>query len=202
MEKRALFIDRDGVINQMIRYENGWDSPQKLTDVKLVEGIGEVILWANIHKIPVIEISNQPGVAKGKMSQKVSDAIEEKVHKLVKKKGAFINRAYVCYHHPKAVIKKFKEICDCRKPKPGLLLQAAKDLKIDLEQSVMLGDKISDAEAGRASGCKTIIFVHDNDTEDKAGEAKKAKADYRVFKISEITPLLKRLFNINQSRDF
>jgi D-glycero-D-manno-heptose 1,7-bisphosphate phosphatase len=189
----ALFLDRDGIINRMVLYEGGWDSPQDPQDVVLVDDIEKVISWANKKGIVVIEISNQPGVAKGKMDQKTSDAIEERIHRLLGDGGAFIDKVYICPHHPQALVPGLKAVCNCRKPKPGLLIKAAEDLKIDLGISVFLGDKASDVEAGRNAGCKTIIFIHTQDDDDKLEEAKRAKADYRLFEIKEAIPILEKI---------
>lgn len=191
--QRALFLDRDGVINRMVKYNNGWDSPQSPEDVNLVDGVEKVIAWANKKGIPVIEVSNQPGVAKGKMDQKTSDAINKRIYRLLGDRGAFIDKVYICPHHPEAVVPQLKAVCDCRKPKPGLLIKAAKELKIDLGKSVFLGDKAKDVEAGRSAGCKTIIFIHARDTGDKVNEAKRAKADYRLFEIKEAIPIVETM---------
>jgi histidinol-phosphate phosphatase family protein len=192
--KEALFLDRDGVVNRMVKYDYGWDSPQRLQDVKLVKGIEKVISWANQNKIPVIEVSNQPGVAKGKMTQDVSDVIEERVHRLLGEKESQINKTYICPHHPDAVIPELKIICDCRKPKPGLLIKAAGELSIDLKKSLILGDKENDVLAGKSAGCKTIIFVHNEDEDDKVADAKKVRADYSISEMSEALPILTEVF--------
>ena len=191
--QKALFLDRDGVINRMVKYNYGWDSPQNPQDVALVNDIEKVISWANKKGIAVIEVSNQPGVAKGKMDQKTSDAIEKRVHRLLGDKGALIDKVYICPHHPEAVVPELKAVCDCRKPKPGLLIKAAKELKIDLGKSVFLGDKASDVQAGRGAGCKTIIFIHAEDAGDKVEEAKRAKADYRLFEIRKAIPIVEKM---------
>ena len=181
----AFFIDRDGVMIKMVRYDYGWDSAQKPKDVRLVEGVEKVVGWANRKSIPVIEISNQPGVAKGKMNQKTSEAIEKKTHELLAKKGVKVNNVCICPH--------LDGECECRKPKPGLLLQAAKELNIDLKSSVFLGDKKSDVDAGKLVGCKTIIYLHDEDLPEKVEEAKRAKADYKVRSMKEVLAVLERI---------
>lgn len=187
---KALFLDRDGVMDRIVKNAGGWDSPQKSQDVSLVKGIEKVILWANQQKIPVIEISNQPGVAKGKMDQKTADAIEAKVHQLLKEKGATIDKTYICPHHPEAVIPELKEVCDCRKPKPGLLLKAARELDIDLGKSIFIGDNATDVEAAKNAGVKSLIYLHNEDEPDRVRRAKLAKAD---FKASSMQEALKKL---------
>ena len=186
VKKKALFIDRDGVMIRMVKYDHGWDSAQRLEDVKLVEGVAEVIGWANKNGVLVVEISNQPGVAKGKMSQKMSSTIEDKTHKLLARRGVKIDKVYICPH--------LDGECECRKPKPGLLLQAAKEFSIDLEASVFLGDKKSDVDVGRLVGCKTIIYLHDEDIVEKVEEAKKAEVDYKTSSMEEVLEILERIY--------
>ncbi|OGC47735.1 hypothetical protein A2886_01780 [candidate division WWE3 bacterium RIFCSPHIGHO2_01_FULL_42_13] len=190
IKNKAFFVDRDGVVNRMVRYEGGWDSPQKPEDVVLVDGIAEVVGQANKKNIPVVEISNQPGVAKGKMNGEQSRAIEERVHELLKSQGVRIDYKYICQHHPKGVVPELTMVCECRKPKPGLLLQAARELNIDLEKSFFLGDKAADVQAGKAAGCKTIIYLHDEDVPEKVEEARNAPADYKVNSLKEVVKLI------------
>lgn len=187
VKRKALFIDRDGVMIRMVKYKHGWDCPQNPGDVKLVREIEEVIGWANKNGLPVIEISNQPGVAKGKMSQETSDAIEKRTHELLAEKGVKVNGVYICPH--------LGGECDCRKPKPGLLLQAAKELGIDLEKSVFLGDKAGDVMAGKAAGCKTIIFLHNNDLPEKVEAVKNCRANYKFKSIGKILTTLRKIFD-------
>jgi len=195
-KRGAFFIDRDGVINQMVYYKktHQYDSPQKPQDVKLVKGTAKLVEWFNKQGILVVEISNQPGVAKGKMTQPTSDAIEARAHHLLAEKGARIDKVYICPHHPRGKVPKLTKECRCKKPKPGLLLQAAQDLNINLAKSVFLGDKASDVEAGQVVGCQTIILLHDQDLPEKVAQAKKAKADYKIKKIREVIPILKKIF--------
>ncbi|HCS78971.1 TPA: HAD family hydrolase [Patescibacteria group bacterium] len=191
---KALFLDRDGVMNRMVKYPSGWDSPQQPQDVRLVADIEKVISWANANSVLVIEVSNQPGVAKGKMSQETSDAIEEKIHSFLEEKAAIIDKTYICFHHPEAIVPELKKVCDCRKPKPGLLLQAAAEFKLDLENCVLLGDKGTDIETGKSTDCTTIIYIHTEDTTDKVEAATQAKADYTIKRISEVVPIINNLF--------
>ena len=187
----ALFIDRDGVINRMVKYKYGWDSPRKVEDITLVPGIVEIIKWANERSLPVIEISNQPGVAKGKLTQKMSRAIQRRVEELLERRGVHLDKAYICPHHPNGVVPELTCDCHCRKPKPGLLLKAAKEMGLDLEKCIFLGDKETDALAGRAAGCKTIIFVHDEDDPEKV--AKTAAITVTCDKIQSLFDAIKLL---------
>lgn len=184
--RRALFLDRDGVICRMVKYHYGWDAAQKPEDVRLVKGISSLIRSASEKGLLIVEVSNQPGVAKGKMNQTTSDSIERRVHNLLLEQGAPIEHVYICPHHPKAVISELSVECNCRKPKPGLLIRAAEELRIDLTKSIFLGDKASDALAGSAVGSQTIIYLHEEDEVEKVDEAEKADADFKSKEIGEI----------------
>ena len=191
---KTLFLDRDGIVNKMVLYKYGWDSPQKPEDVKLMKGIENAILWANKNKILVIEITNQPGVAKNKLSLSLNGLIEKTVQNSLKNKRLNINKVYTCLHHPYAVISKYKKECNCRKPKIGLLLKAAEENNVDLKKSMFLGDSSSDIEAGNSAGCKTILFLHKENTKEKISAAKKSKPNYKIFNLSEVLPILKSFF--------
>lgn len=196
MEKRALFIDRDGIINHMFLQENGiFDSPQNINQIVLVDGIIEVILMMNKLNIPVIEVSNQPGVALEKMDWELLENIEGKIHSLLNKYGAHIDKVYRCFHHPKSNLAEFKINCDCRKPEAGLLLQAAYQYKLDLSCCVILGDNASDMEAGKKVGCTTILFLHNNDLTKKLKINKTYPAQFKVSSHVEVIPILQQIFS-------
>ncbi len=195
---KALFLDRDGVINRMVKYDPEWDSPKKPEDVVLVDGIVKVIESASKKGLLVVEITNRPEVAKGCFSQALADAIEARVHQLLSKSGARVDKVYTCPHHPNGVVPELTMACECRKPKPGLLLRAARELNIDLTRSVFLGDKASDIEAGKAAGSKTILYLHQEDELQKVEAAKNSNADYKVSSMSEILSVLPILLGIDQ----
>lgn len=194
--KKAIFLDRDGIINKMVfnHKENVYDSPQSPFEVELVDGIEQIISWANKRSIPVIEVTNQPGIAKGKQNRLTLESIEKRVHNLLGEKGVKVDGVYRCLHHPLGVVPKLTRKCSCRKPKPGLLKKAAEDFKINLSKSVMIGDGAVDVEAGNAVGAKTIILLHNHDLPEKIIASQKALADYRIIALSEIIPILEKLF--------
>lgn len=103
-------------------------------------------------------ISNQPAIAKGKMYMATHEAISEKMRSELRKGGAHLDGEYYCFHHPEALVEKYRVVCDCRKPKPGLILKAAKELGADLSSSWMIGDNLSDVEAGKKAGCRAILI--------------------------------------------
>ena len=157
---KAVFLDRDGVINELIYYrEQGVvDSPFTVEQFKFLVGVGKAI--KNLHEMgyKVILASNQPGIAKGHMSEETFDKIRQKMKEELAKDGAFLDGEYYCFHHPEAKIERLKANCECRKPKPGLLLQAAREMGIDLSQSWMIGDGLTDVKAGKGAGCRTILL--------------------------------------------
>jgi len=157
---RAVFLDRDGVINELVYYaEHGVvDSPFTTEQFRLLPGVCEAINRFHELGFKVIIVSNQPGVAKGYLSQETFDKIRNKMNEELAKEGASLDAEYYCFHYPEAKVEKLKANCKCRKPKPGLLLEAAKDLGIDLRRSWMIGDGLTDVQAGKVAGCQTILL--------------------------------------------
>ena len=159
-DMKAVFLDRDGVINELIYYpEQGIiDSPFTVDQFRLLPGVGEAIQKLSQTGYKVILVSNQPGIAKGNISEETFEEIGKIMNEELAKDRAFLDRQYYCFHHPEAKIEKLKANCECRKPKPGLLLQAAQDLDIDLSQSWMIGDGLTDVKAGKGAGVRTILL--------------------------------------------
>jgi D-sedoheptulose 7-phosphate isomerase len=160
MKRPAVFLDRDGVIN---RYaydaESGtFDSPAHPERFELLPGAGEAIAALNQLKLPVIVVSNQPGIAKGKFTPWQLDAVNEAMRLRLALSGARLDAVYYCRHHPEATLETYRADCDCRKPKPGLLLRAARERNIDLERSFLVGDGVPDILAGRAAGVTTLLL--------------------------------------------
>lgn len=157
---RAVFLDRDGVINELIYYEEQGiiDSPFTVEQLKLFPWTGEVIKKLTDAGYKVVIVSNQPGIAKGYLSWETFENIREKMKEEISRNGAFLDGEYYCFHHPDAKVDSLRVNCECRKPKPGLLLQAGREMNIDLPQSWMVGDGLTDVQAGKSAGCKTILL--------------------------------------------
>jgi len=157
---RAVFLDRDGVINEIVYFpEFGvLDSPLNPRQFRLLPGVAEAIRTINRLGLKVIVASNQPGIAKGKMTEKVFERVRLKMKRLLKQRGAYIDAEYYCFHHPSAKDAKYRDNCDCRKPKPGLILRAAKDFGLNLSECYVVGDSLTDIKAGRAVGCRTLLI--------------------------------------------
>lgn len=150
---KAIFLDRDGVINK----EKNWI--HKKEDLELIKNSAEAIAMLNENGFKVIIITNQPVVARGLCTEEEVQEINDYLKNLLKDKGATVDAVYYCPHHPSAGDNpKYTRECECRKPKPGMILQAQKDLFIDkLEGCFIVGDKMGDLKAGNSVGCKTIL---------------------------------------------
>lgn len=157
---KAVFLDRDGVINELIYYpEQGViDSPFTVEQFRLLPGVGEAIKKFREMGYKVVLVSNQPGIAKGSLSGETFEEIRSRMKQELAKDGAVLDGEYYCFHYPEAKVEKLKANCECRKPKPGLLLQAAKEMDIDLPHSWMIGDGLTDVKAGKNAGARTILL--------------------------------------------
>ncbi len=153
MKRWAVFLDRDGVINEEVNYLS---SPELLN---LLPGAAQAIRKLNGQGIPVIVISNQAGVARGYFSELEVLRIHERLSILLSREAAHIDRYYYCPHHPTEGLGPYRIDCECRKPKPGLLLKAGSEMSLDLERSYLVGDKVTDVEAGMRAGVKSILVL-------------------------------------------
>jgi D-glycero-D-manno-heptose 1,7-bisphosphate phosphatase len=147
----ALFLDRDGVVIEEVGYLS---DPEQ---IRLTPGAGHAIASVNQAGIPVVVITNQAGVARGYFSEEQVATVHARLDEMLARFGAKIERYYFCPHHPKHGIGPYAIECECRKPQPGMLLQAAQDLGLDLASSILVGDKACDIEAGQTAGCCTIL---------------------------------------------
>ncbi len=160
--RRAVFLDRDGTLNRLVYYEGLGvvDSPFLPSQLSLMPGAAKAMVRLRKKGFLLVLASNQPGVAKGNMKKKDFEAIDRKLDLLLARQGASFDAKYYCQHHPKAKLAAFRKNCDCRKPKPGMLLEAAKKHGIDMLRSYIVGDGINDIKAGRRAGCKTVFVGH------------------------------------------
>ena len=149
--KAAVFLDRDGTINIEKNYL------YRAEDFELLPGVGEAIAMLNRAGYLVVVVSNQSGVGRGYYSEADVRLLHQHLDQVLSPYGATIAAYYFCPHHPDHAEGEYLQDCTCRKPLPGMILQAATDLNLDLSVSFMVGDKLVDAEAGRAAGCTSIL---------------------------------------------
>ena len=193
---RAVFIDRDGVINELVPDPHSGlpESPLRVPDVRLIPGAAEAMRRLTAAGWLLVGVSNQPAAAKGTISLEQLEAVQARVLELLAQRGARFDAFRICLHHPDGVVRELTGPCDCRKPSPGMLLDAAGELGIDLAGSWMIGDTDGDVLAGRAAGCKTALVEH-RDSVHKRGE--EARPDAVAPSLSAVVALLLPLNHIN-----
>lgn len=151
--RTAVFLDRDGTINEQMGYVN------HLSRFVLLPGAAQAIRLLNEHDIPAVVVTNQSGLARGYFPPALLDAVHAEMERLLAAEGARLDGIYVCPHHPEAKIAQYRQSCRCRKPLPGLLEQAAADLRLDLSRSFMVGDRWSDLECGVRAGAMPVLVL-------------------------------------------
>lgn len=161
-KQRAIFLDRDGTINKNVGFLRNIDK------FEIIPGVEEAIRKINDSGYLTIVVTNQPVIARGEVTRDQLQEIHNKMETLLGQEGAYLDAIYFCPHHPEkgfvGEIPELKINCNCRKPKPGLLLRAAEDFNIDLSQSWIVGDGVNDIKAGQNAGCRTALISDvDND---------------------------------------
>jgi D-glycero-D-manno-heptose 1,7-bisphosphate phosphatase len=189
MPNRAVFVDRDGTLNDDPGYVNHPDQ------VKLLEGVPEALRELQELGYKVIVATNQSGVARGIISEEMLDRIHERLQELLSEGDVLLDGIYCCPFHPEGVIPKFTKESDWRKPRPGMLLAAAKELDLDLGESWMIGDSQRDVQAGRSAGCRTIL-IRPPDSDRK--ETETGEPDHVAANIREAVNIVKRERNARQ----
>ena len=153
MKKPAIFLDRDGTINEEMGYIN------HETRFVLIPGTLQAIKIINDLDYYAIIITNQAGLARGYFKPDLLERIHSCFLKTVEEAGAKIDGLYFCPHHPDGIVEEFSIKCNCRKPAPGMIEQAIKDFEIDLENSYMIGDRYKDIKFGKKFNLKTIMVL-------------------------------------------
>jgi D-glycero-D-manno-heptose 1,7-bisphosphate phosphatase len=155
---RAVFLDRDGVINELVLnpQTKEYESPLSEKDLKIAPEIFTSLKKLNNAGFLLFVVSNQPNYAKGKSSLEFLHTINQLLSKQMDEHGVGFTEYYYCYHHPDGVVKEYSGDCLCRKPKPFFLLEAQKKYDIDMKHSWMVGDQDTDIQCGQAAGVRTI----------------------------------------------
>ena len=154
--QRAIFLDRDGTLNRHIGFLN------KPSQLELLEGVAQAVKLINQSQYLAIVVSNQPVIARGECTFAEMRQIHNRLESLLGAQGAYLDAITFCPHHPESgfdgEVKALKIPCECRKPKPGMLLKMAEKYNIDLTNSYMIGDDLRDVEAGISAGCRSIYM--------------------------------------------
>ncbi|HET8936311.1 MAG TPA: HAD family hydrolase [Polyangiales bacterium] len=170
-QSKAVFLDRDGVINQTVFWRGAQRAPRDLSEWAWIEGVQDTARVLSARGYLLVVCTNQPDVVRGWQTRAQVDAF----HALIARELP-VARIYACFHDNAAG-------CTCRKPKPGMLLQAQQDFGVDLVSSFMVGDRASDIEAGRAAGCRTVLYRPQPNSE-------LVQADHEVSALHELVTLI------------
>ena len=168
------------------------DSPFTPRQFALVEGGCPALRAVQAAGYKLVLISNQPSVAKKHLTMATFRKIQAKMHRLLAAEGVRLDGEYYCFHHPQAKMAKYRAVCECRKPKPGMILRAAKDLDLDLANSFMIGDGLYDVGAGKAAGCKTILVANLNALLSQKMDELGAHPDFVARNVSEAADIVKK----------
>lgn len=151
--RRGVFLDRDGTLNEDLDYI------QKPGDLHLIAGVGSAVQRLNACGLVICVISNQSGIARGFLTEKDLVPIHKKLEDELAREGGTIDRIYYCPHHPTEGTAPYKGVCNCRKPKIGMLLRGAEEFGIDLTRSFVVGDSVVDMQAGNTATARTILVL-------------------------------------------
>lgn len=169
----AAFFDRDGVVNELVPDPESQlpESPLDPAQVVLMPGVVEALRRLRGAGYRLVGVSNQPAAAKGTVSLAILETIQERVLDLLRREGIEPDAFRVCFHHPAGTVPELARSCECRKPAPGMLLDAARELDLDLGSSWMIGDTDDDVAAGAAAGCRTVLVENPSSAHKRRGAA-------------------------------
>ena len=156
MKSKAVFFDRDGVLNKDVDYL------YKISDLRWVEGAREAVAYLTQLGYKIFIVTNQSGIARGFYTVEDMQKLHENMQRKIAASGGRIEKIYYCPHHPEGSVPEYTGVCDCRKPKPGMLLQALAEYDIDKEQSFLVGDSKRDVEAAEAAGVEGYLYTGGN----------------------------------------
>jgi D-glycero-D-manno-heptose 1,7-bisphosphate phosphatase len=186
----AVFLDRDGVLTELVPDPGSGlpESPLSQGDVRLVPGAAAAAKrLRDDGGYALVGVTNQPAAAKGRLTVSRLEEVQTRVVDLLAAAGVELDGWRMCLHHPDGVVAELSGPCECRKPAPGMLLDAARELGLDLDRSWMVGDTDADVEAGRAAGCRTALIVHPGSAH-KRSEA--AGADLEGSDLAHVSALV------------
>jgi D-glycero-D-manno-heptose 1,7-bisphosphate phosphatase len=177
--QRAVFLDRDGVINRALERDGQPQSSASLSEFEILPGVTDACTKLKQAGFLLVVATNQPDVGRGALKREIVEMIHAEMRRLLP-----VDRVEVCYHPGKGASN-----CDCRKPRPGMLLRAARELGIDLAQSWMVGDRWRDVDCGHAAGCRTIFIDRGY------AEELRQKPHFSAGNLAEAVDIILREFN-------
>lgn len=162
MSGRALFLDRDGVIDELVYYSSTdeWESPRTLADLHLIEEAFAPLGRAARAGWLLFVVTNQPSYAKGKVTKEELVAVHDAVLQAFSEHAVPVTKSYECFHHPQGIVPGYSIACECRKPGTLFLREAAREFRLNLAETWMVGDQDTDLACGRAAGCKVALIEY------------------------------------------
>lgn len=169
----AAFLDRDGTLNEFASDPVSGlpESPLRAADVRLIDGAAAAARQLARAGFALVCVSNQPAAAKGKVSLEALLAVHDRVLELLRQEGVHLDASRLCLHHPEGVVPELSGACDCRKPAPGMLLDAAAELGLDVARSWLFGDTDSDIAAAHAAGARAVLIEHPGSAHKRSANA-------------------------------
>jgi D-glycero-D-manno-heptose 1,7-bisphosphate phosphatase len=185
----GVFLDRDGVIVELVwdDADGAFEAPNVRDDVALVPGAAAAIRRLRALGFRTVVVSNQPAAAKGRATLADLDGVHERFVQVLGDAGASIDAYRYCMHHPEGVDPTLGEACGCRKPKPGMLLDAAAELGLELSASWMIGDSDTDIEAGLSAGCRAVLVENRRSAHRRSAVT---RAEYRAANLGEAVAII------------
>jgi D-glycero-D-manno-heptose 1,7-bisphosphate phosphatase len=186
--KPAVFLDRDGVINELVLNPGTgeYEPPHSPEDLVLVHDAIRSLLDLQDAGFDLFLVSNQPDYAKGKTTLELIRSVHDRFDAILKSEGIRFREYYYCYHHPNGIVPEYSFTCECRKPKPYFLLKATGDYGIDLAHSWMIGDRDTDIQCGKSAGVRTILILEPH----SAGYRGSTGPDYQAVNIEDAARII------------
>jgi D-glycero-D-manno-heptose 1,7-bisphosphate phosphatase len=196
----AVFVDRDGVINELVPdpVSGQPESPLRPEDVRLISGAQVALRSLADAGWRLVGVSNQPAAAKGKISLEALRAVQARVLELLASEGVRFDAFKLCLHHPDGVVPELTGACECRKPAPGMLLEAVRELGLDPAVCWIVGDTDGDVAAGRAAGCRTALVEYPGSAHKRASDP---DPDTMVSSLAAAATVILAGRELNQSGD-
>lgn len=186
--KKAVFLDRDGVLNKLVLnpVTGEYEPPHTPEDLHIFPDVIESLFRMKNAGFLLFLVSNQPDYAKGKMTWNSLHAVHDRLDAILISNGIQFQDYYYCYHHPEGIIPEYSFVCACRKPKPRFLLKAAQDYHVELQRSWMIGDRDSDIECGKAAGTRTILIEEPHSYKSRSSSS----PDYKATNLKDATEII------------
>jgi len=189
--KRAIFLDRDGVLNKLVfNLATGeYESPNRVEDLAIYPYVAESLGRLQQKGYLLFLVSNQPSYAKGKTNLENILAVHEEMHRYMGENSIMFSEYFYCYHHPQGIVPTYSFTCPCRKPKPFFLKKAKKKYNLDMGNSWLIGDQDTDVFCGQAGGVKTILLANEH----SKNKRKESCPDYQADNLLMAVELLLKL---------